>query len=68
MKNSGPGSLKEITQIWEIEEKPTAKYIEGKWLSEQLEQQSDPYSVTVKEQEIKLAEWEPNTEWNYEII
>lgn len=30
MKNFSPSSLKEITQIEEVEEKPTVKYIEGK--------------------------------------
>lgn len=52
MKNFSSGSLKDITQIWEIEEKPTVKYIEGKWLREQLEQQSDLYSLTVKENKL----------------
>lgn len=68
MKIFSPGSLKEISQIGEIEEKPSAKYMEGKWLSEQLEQKSDPCSITVKEQEVKLADWEADTEWNYEIM
>jgi len=63
MKNFSPSTLKEITQTGEVEEKPTVKYTEGEWLSEQSEQQSDPCSVTVKEQAVKPADWEANTEW-----